>query len=257
MQERVAYNRYQVKRDKKQIAKPLTLFMAFSIATIILIFTVISLIFQNNTNAIFSAKKVYMLSLFDTQSKNQIYDFTERVKAIGGAGYVYNNGQKYFVLASAYFEKDDADKVKGEATEGFKPEVVEITFDNIKSGGRLLIKKHRELLKAFEFIHNSIKLAEENVYKLDRGEGVSSVYSGLVKENSKAKELLDGLGGLNETGKAALIKAEIENTLETIISLNEGLLSAIYSSSSVASYARFNMISQCFNYEKLRKSINK
>lgn len=83
---------------------------------------------------IFAKKKesitYYLLSLgsFETldEAQEMAYDSSES----GSAGYVWQQ-EKYFVIASAYKNRKDAEKVL-EGIEGYAPEIIEITCSTIK-----------------------------------------------------------------------------------------------------------------------------
>ncbi len=86
----------------------------------------------NNSNSTsYSEYKLYALSLASYATETQAKDYASTVTRQGAGGYVWQQDSKFYVIASIYEKKNDAESVLKNLTENANAEIIEIKIDKV------------------------------------------------------------------------------------------------------------------------------
>lgn len=88
-------------------------------------------IVANSNTSSSSEYKLYALSLASYTNKTQAEDYSNIVKKQGAGGNIYEKDGTYYVLASIYEKKNDAESVLKNLTENDNAEIIEIKIDKV------------------------------------------------------------------------------------------------------------------------------
>jgi len=151
MGQKYDYSYYAYKKTKNTSGK--TIFVYAVVLSLII--TVVGMIFcssQTGVEVIIKERECFAISLGRFQNETMAQSFAKSVQSRGGAGYLYCD-DGFYVLASGYFSKSDAEKVcKRLVKNGEKAEVVSIKTK--------LLKKWVEDKNQAELYHKCEKLFE-------------------------------------------------------------------------------------------------
>lgn len=86
---------------------------------------------NNTTSTSYSEYKLYALSLASYSTESQANDCANTITRQGAGGYVWQKDNKYYVIASIYEKKNDAESVLKNLTENANAEIVEIKIDKV------------------------------------------------------------------------------------------------------------------------------
>lgn len=86
---------------------------------------------NNTTSTSYSEYKLYALSLASYSTESQANDYANTITRQGAGGYVWQKDNKYYVIASIYEKKNDAESVLKNLTENANAEIVEIKIDKV------------------------------------------------------------------------------------------------------------------------------
>ena len=127
---------------------------------------------------------LYAVSLGSYPSQTQADDYAVSVRAKNAGGYVYKNNGKFFVIASIYEKKNDAESVaENLSTAGNSAEIVELNVEKVnfnKISTQSLKKEFIEFLSLFKDVYT-------NMYDISVSLDTS------VFSEAKAKIEVDGL----------------------------------------------------------------
>ena len=104
--------------------------------------------------------KFYAISLSSFISKNQAEESAKDFQAKNAGGYIYQMGDKYYVFASIYQNKNDADSVASNlSTLSYSPEVIEISFEKASmskcSSGKIK-NTYQQFLDEFKVVYQKL-----------------------------------------------------------------------------------------------------
>ena len=124
--------------------------------------------FNMNKYLIFEEKTYFGLSICSGEREEVLSNQTY-IRANGGAGYVYNSGEKYFLIASIYQTENDANSVAEKLTD-YQTEIVKFKLENLI----LSAEYTSEQLTTLKYVLNQVNRAVIEISKIttsfDRGE---------------------------------------------------------------------------------------
>lgn len=93
--------------------------------------------FNNITNSTkTSSYSVYAVAMHEATTKSTALEYSATIQKQSGAGYVWQSGETFYVLASAYAEENDAILVKTNLeSNGFTPTILKIDIAEITLSG--------------------------------------------------------------------------------------------------------------------------
>ncbi len=110
-----------------------------------------------------SAFVVYAVSLYKTQTKAQAREMSEVAMHKNGAGYIFQDDEAFYVLASCYENKSDAEKVVANLKEnGVASSIKDLNFDEILVKSKMTEQEKTVLIKAL----SSFKALYKKLYDL-------------------------------------------------------------------------------------------
>ena len=110
-----------------------------------------------------SAYSIYGVSLFTATTRTTALEHASSLQKQSGAGYVFEQNNKFYVLASAYAEENDAKLVKTNLeNEGLTPEIIKITVPAITLSGNYNTSEMNALNSAVTIY----KTVFENLYDI-------------------------------------------------------------------------------------------
>lgn len=83
-----------------------------------------------------SSYSIYAVSLHQATTKTTALEYSSTIQKQSGAGYVWQSGEVFYVLASAYTEENDANLVKTNLEgSGFSPTILKIDVNEVTLSG--------------------------------------------------------------------------------------------------------------------------
>lgn len=182
------------------------------------VITVGDFAFLTTQNAKASSYSVYAISLDKSLTESDANTKTTMVKQLNGAGYVYKLDNIYHILASAYENKNDAEKVLEKLNEESKKnaEIIEIKIDKIEMDMNLSSSEKAILSNSINIFKNSYK----NLYDISISLDTS------VKSETECKLLVNTL-------KSDIQKIKDDFNTQFSTNLNKKLLEIKLSLSSL------------------------
>ncbi len=152
---------------------------------------------------------IYAVSIEKALSMTQAKDKVESVVQKNGAGFIYSKDNVYYVLASGYENKSDAEKVVEHLSDsGVSSEIVEIKVDKIEIDMNLSTNEKTTMSESINLFKNTYKTLYDISISLDTA----------VKSKSECKLLLNDL-------KANVLKTQSNFDTQFNSKLNSKLLS--------------------------------
>ena len=168
-----------------------------------------------------SAYSVYAISMYDTSLKSSANEYSNDITKIGGAGYVWQMESKFYVLASAYLEENDANLVKTNLeNDEFTPTIIKIDIAEIEIGGNYQSVESTAIYNAL----NIYKVVYSALYDISVSLDTSVAsetdarlqISDLVSEVSKTKVNFDALFDAKLTTNLLFLKLSVGSILELV-----------------------------------------
>ncbi len=184
----------------------------------------------------FEAQTVYAISMMSSQEKTEIESQKVLLQAQNGAGYIYEKDECFYLLASIYENKTDAELVKNNlASQGVDCEILEIQISANSVDGDFSADEKEvlsECLKAnFEIFKKlydvSVSLDTEVFDKVKAKLECNTIYSSLISTRTNFETLFsdddlsdiaDNLENIEEQ-LSNLISENVENESQTFSSL--------------------------------------
>ena len=198
--------------------------------------------FSSNASFKNSAFSTYAVSIYSTTNKQTANEFAKKIQATNGAGYVWQDGEKFQIIASIYIEENDAKKVAENITNSgqFTASVFEITFSEIKINSSYNTQEKAVLNNAI----NMFKTAYSSLYdisvSLDTAISTETQcklsIANLQSEISKAKADFEAL--LNHKLTQNLLKLKLN--LNSLSTLTQQLIDHTATDQSFSSKIKYN-----------------
>ena len=169
---------------------------------------------------------LYAISLYSCDTKVQAKEMSEVTKRKGGAGYIWQTTQKYYILASCYENKTDAEKVcENLKSNSVSCEMITMEFDSMvisctvvdqeKNALEASVLSYKNLFKKLYDLSVSI---DTNLYT----EIQAKMYlSDIVSEFTKTKSNFETLFNSKLTSELLELKLSLANLNNILQSLAE------------------------------------
>ncbi len=159
----------------------------------------------STTNSIFGEQKVYAISVGEYTSEQQASVTQQTISKKGGAGYIYEKNNLFYVLASAYEKENDAKLVqKNLAESGISNKIIiieidEINFEGINNNNQK--KEFNKLIVAIKTVFQKLydisvsldtKSIDETKAKIEIIE-LKSYLETTIEDTSKGTTTIEGL----------------------------------------------------------------
>ena len=250
------YSFYYLKRSKK-----LNLFAIFAcVFFLITIFIIVYSIVLNAKGSIFSSRKYYLLSLYQTQNKQMAINAQESIVNSGGAGYLYSYQNEICVLGFVYLKEKAASSVLEANLISFEnSSIIALNAEKISLKYQRLIKANNLLLTSFRYISS----ITEEIYNLcisyETGEiDIASLYRQIEVVSLRFKEVLLDLDDL-QLGESD--EEQLKDCLYLSLSVNLSNITSckdeIYKGLKIEKALKLVCIKTCLEEIDLRKRINK
>lgn len=178
-----------------------------------------------------NAYKIYAISLFSSSSKSLALENASLQQKQSGAGFVWAENQKFYTLASAYSEENDARLVKENLEkESLSPEIITIQIDAIVLGSNYTSQELNSLVSAITIY----KLVFDNLYDISvaldtkvNSEAESLLFvSDVHNLVSKTKLNFEAQFGSNQTTEILFIKLSLLDLYQKIETLKNHIQNA-------------------------------
>lgn len=207
--------------------------------------------FGLNNFLIFEHKTYFAVSVCQGE-KESVLPNQQPLKMSGGAGYVMQQDEKYFLLANIYDSIDDAQKVCQNLT-SFEAEVVKIDLPRLVLGGDYSSQQISVLKYCLNVVGRAYKTLSEISQSFDRGE----ILEGEAKQKLQVfgtscqedKQSLSNVFGTNCDNIVVCAKIFLNETISNI--------SACGLSTNFASDIKQCLINTIFDFANFQKSISK
>ena len=181
--------------------------------------------FSNSSNISgHNTYKIYAISLFSSTSKSLALENANLQQKQSGAGFIWTENQKFYTIASAYSEENDARLVKENLQkENLTPEIITIQVDSIILGSNYTSQELNSLVSAITIY----KLVFDNLYDISvaldtqvNTESESLLFvSDVHNLVSKTKLNFEAQFGSNQTTEILFIKLSLTDLYQKIESL--------------------------------------
>ena len=122
-----------------------------------------------NRYVIFDAKTYYIVYVDRGENYNDISDVAQSIKLKGGAGYVLNFDNNYYVVAGCYSILEDANAVK-ENLISYNTDVLCLNFDRLIISADFSSEQITTLKHCISLVNSAFENLYDVVLSLDRGE---------------------------------------------------------------------------------------
>ena len=209
-------------------------------------------IFSMNKYLIYNSKTYYAISLKQGESYQDISSDIDFVKLQDGAGYVYKKDNKYFLIASIYASKSDAEKVLDNVS-NYDAQIVVIDFDRLILSSKYKNEQIKTLRYSLEMVDRFFETMNQIVVSYDRAEILDAeVRQKLQVFKEKCQVDKENFTNVfKESGD--LIKTYVKIFQSEVIS---NISSAILSN-NLSSDLKYIVVSTLSSFEKLQKNIIK
>ena len=199
---------------------------------IIILVTILPLVLLSNSNYkndCYKNKSYYMLSMCYTENKYNVEKLQLLVEELGGAGYAYHKNKKYYIIARAYLNREDAVNVYNKNIGEFKDaQIIEMSSKKIKKTIKRKIQANQNLELAFKYIGSIVKEVYNLSVKYDSNKiSDREVYKNLALIESNLNDHINYVKKIeSKDRKMSLICQQIKDTLilckeDISFSLNE------------------------------------
>ncbi|MDD4815909.1 MAG: hypothetical protein PHQ62_02065 [Clostridia bacterium] len=222
------------------------------------IITVNSFANVNISSSKCSSYSIFAISMFDSTIKSSANEYANNITKIGGAGYVWQKDSKYYVLASAYLEENDANLVKTNLeSKDYQPSITKIDIGEITINNTYVSTENTAIFNAL----NIYKVAYSTLYDISVAldTSVSSEtdarlqISDLVSEINKTKVNFNALFDAKLTTNLLFLKL----SLNTVLELADSLVSFQETNSQTfSSKIKFNYLSIIYLNQELSKNLS-
>ena len=173
-----------------------------------------------------SEYKIYAISLFETDTKIQAKEMSDVTKRKNGAGFIWQGKTKYYVFASCYENKADAEKVQLNLTENHTScTVVELVFSEIVIKAEVNDQEKTALTSAVQIYKNMYKKLYDLSVSIDTNlytEIESKVLlSDIISDFTKTKTNFESLFNSKLTSDLLELKLSLSNVSSILNSLSE------------------------------------
>lgn len=127
---------------------------------------------DNNTESITqNAFTLHFLTLGKSQVENEAISHAPDYRTIGAGGVVWQKDDYYYIVSSAYANKNDAELVKSNLlqTQNIESEIISYTFDSITINGNFSAEQKKIISKALSWAQSFYNSIYDIAISLDTG----------------------------------------------------------------------------------------
>ena len=166
---------------------------------------------------------VYAVSLYKTQTKAQAREMSEVTMRKNGAGYIYQDDEAFYVFASCYENKADAEKVVSNLKENeVSSSIKDLQFNEILLKSKMTEQEKTVLIKALSSFKNLYKklydLSVSIDTKLLTEIQAKVLLNDIISEQSKVQTNFETI--FNSKLTSTLLESNILNNLADFSSLD-------------------------------------
>lgn len=184
--------------------------------------------FTTNTTTKNTSFNIYAISLNSANNLAGAQAFTDDIKSRGGAGYIWQVENVFYVFASCYLEENDAIKVRDKLHDsGNECEIVQLEFKSIELSLTLTQDEKTQLYNSLSVFKNTYKSLYDISVALDTNVSSSSecliLISQAKTEIEKQKQIFDNYFLEKLTNDLIYVKlalAECKNEIELLLENN-------------------------------------
>lgn len=127
-------------------------------------------LFQFTSVVSFDNQEVFAISMFKSQTKNEVEAQKSDLQSNKGAGFIYETDGYYHLLASTYENLNDAELVKTNLkNSGYETDILKIKLENIKIEGSFSPEEKNVLTVAIKSDYEVFKSLYDVAISLDTG----------------------------------------------------------------------------------------
>lgn len=127
-------------------------------------------LFQFTSVVSFDKQTVYAISMAKSQLKNEIEAQKNDLQSKTGAGYIYEKGNYFYLIASLYENINDAELVKNNLkTNNIETEIINIELENLKIEGSFSPEEKSVLTSAIKADYDTFRSLYDVAISLDTG----------------------------------------------------------------------------------------
>ena len=169
---------------------------------------------------------MYAISLFETETKVQATEMSDITKRKNGAGFIWQGTNRYYVFASCYENKADAEKVQTNLTENHTScHVIELNFSEIIFKAEVKEQEKTALANAVQSYKNAFKKLYDLSVSIDTNLyteiEAKVLLSDIISEFTKIKTNFESLFNSKLTSNLLELKLSLNNIYSILNSLAE------------------------------------
>ncbi len=212
---------------------------------------------SNSSSVTKDSFSVYMLSLARSQVKSEAEGRAGDFQSIGGGGYVWEQDDYFYVISSAYANKNDAVLVQNsvKANQGLDSEIIEAKFPALSISGNFSSEEKRVLSMAIDCFYDYYLALYDIAISLDTL--VYNETSAKLALNTSHSNLSNTISNFNTLFSDASGQIEeIKNSCEELLSASNSLCQMSSSSSQTySSLLKYHYTLALDLYLKLAKGL--
>jgi hypothetical protein len=213
--------------------------------------------FSGGSGGKISPYSIFAVTLYQGTVKSSALEHSVTIKKTNGAGYVWEDDGTFYVIASAYKEENDANKVKENLTNSnYNVEVLKISIDEIAISKNYTNEELNSLLSAGNLFKETFKSLYDISISLDT-EIISETQcrleiSNLQSEVGKIKNDFEVMFN----AKLSPVLLQLKLSINSVSTLIQQLIDFESSNQQFSSKIKYNYIEILSINQKLAKQIN-
>lgn len=169
---------------------------------------------------------LFCISLYETETKVQAKEMSNITKRKNGAGYIWQGDKYYYVFASGYENKSDAEKVEAKLIEnGNECKIVELKFSQITIKAEVNDQEKTALLNAVQCYKNLYKKLYDLSVSIDTNLyseiEAKVLLSDIISEFTKIKTNYESLFNSKLTSNLLELKLSLANIHSILNTLSD------------------------------------
>jgi hypothetical protein len=197
----------KVKKNKRLKVLPIFTFLVIFVLSCALIY----LVPLQKANQIFNTKTYYLVGLYKSRKKNDAISQKSQVELLGGAGYIFEKNDVFYLISSAYIKKEDASEISSSMSKLYSgAEVVAISSKSSTKQKQIKIRQNEKVLSFCKYIDTFIDFYLD--YELQ-------YLAGKVSDSELSKTLISKKLEIEEKIKQFDASVELENNAKIVANL--------------------------------------
>ena len=201
----------------------LTLILCVSVGYLISTLVVTTNLFQTTSKVESQNLTYYLLSIYQSENKDECETLKSEFQNKGCAGYIYEDNNTFYIIASIYDNVNDAELVKSSLkVDGYNAEILSYSLDNLSLEGNFSSKEQQVIKECLQIRYTTYKSLydisislDTNVYdEITARLNVNEIYSDFLTTKNNFETLFSENQSVNISSIREIfniISTELEN----------------------------------------------